>query len=147
MATMNFSPRFQLVVVFSLVFLSIVSETSQGLLSKTHVKMTNNLGDVDLTVHCKSKNDDLGDHLLHLNESYEFSFRTNFWGTTHFYCSFKWAPDQFQWFDIFDMEKPRADSCTECFWVVHINGLCRMDPNNGLYNICFPWNQGTTPAF
>ncbi|KAL5076931.1 hypothetical protein RYX36_015915, partial [Vicia faba] len=32
----------------------------------SHVTITNNLEDnLDLTVHCKSKDDDLGAHLLH----------------------------------------------------------------------------------
>ncbi|WRX20991.1 Plant self-incompatibility S1 - like 8 [Theobroma cacao] len=73
-----------------------------GLLQhKVHVQITNDIAKgSDLTVRCKSKNDDLGNQVISYQGTWEFHFRPNVWGTTQFYCSMAWE-DQFHWFDIF----------------------------------------------
>ncbi|CAI8602422.1 unnamed protein product [Vicia faba] len=68
---------------------------------KIHVKIANLLQDKsNLTVHCKSKDDDVGSNLLQYSDSYNFQFNENIFGSTLFFCSFEWK-DQFQWFDIY----------------------------------------------
>lgn len=59
---------------------------------KRVVMITNNTseGRFDLTVHCKSKDDDVGEHVPSPNQSYSFSFHDKLFGQTLFYCSFKW---------------------------------------------------------
>lgn len=44
-----------------------------------------------LFLHCSSKDDDLGNHTLFRNQVESWRFRTNFWGTTLFYCHFWWG--------------------------------------------------------
>lgn len=69
----------------------LLTSVDAGDFVKKTVRITNAVGaNTDLTVHCKSKDDDLGDHVLHSGESFEFHFRQNFWGSTLFYCSFEW---------------------------------------------------------
>ncbi|EFH53256.1 hypothetical protein ARALYDRAFT_484466, partial [Arabidopsis lyrata subsp. lyrata] len=46
-----------------------------------------------LKVHCKSKNDDIGIKYLEIGEIMSFSFKTNFWGTTEFWCDIYKGPD------------------------------------------------------
>jgi hypothetical protein len=48
------------------------------------VRIFNGLGGDDFNVHCKSKDDNLGDHVIHNNEYYHWEFRPNIWGTTLF---------------------------------------------------------------
>jgi len=56
---------------------------------KVHVKITNRLSqNKDLLVHCKSREDDLGEHSLKSGDSYEFSFGEKFLWTSHFFCGF-----------------------------------------------------------
>ncbi|XP_050211377.1 S-protein homolog 5-like [Mercurialis annua] len=100
----------------------------------TIVYITSNVGKgVDLIVHCKSKNDDLGKHLLHDQETFKFSFVPNIWGSTLFYCGFTWS-DQFKWFDIYVESR---DACQDCYWKIEPNGPClQQDPV-----ACFPWNK------
>ncbi|GMY26903.1 S-protein homolog 5-like [Fagus crenata] len=54
--------------------------------------MTNNLGaNLDVTVHCKSKDDDLGAQLLNPSGTYEFRFVPSFEGITQFFCRMEWS--------------------------------------------------------
>ncbi|KDO59842.1 hypothetical protein CISIN_1g039691mg, partial [Citrus sinensis] len=52
---------------------------------------------VDLAVHCKSGDDDLGEQVIPHQGNYGFHFRPNFWGTTLFYCKFAWQ-NTWKWF-------------------------------------------------
>ncbi|EYU45223.1 hypothetical protein MIMGU_mgv1a024806mg, partial [Erythranthe guttata] len=44
-----------------------------------------------ITVHCASKNDDLGYRLLYTGQDFNWSFRNNFWRNTLFFCRFSWG--------------------------------------------------------
>ncbi|KAF4355337.1 hypothetical protein CsatB_025454 [Cannabis sativa] len=91
----------------------------------------------DLTVHCKSKDDDIGIRLLHNNDSFLFSFLPNFWGTTLFFCSFQWDKE-FHRFDIFKSSMEVIFDIN--LWIVHPNGPCLHDgyaPQKKSY--CYPW--------
>lgn len=103
-----------------------------------HVTITNNLEDnLDLTIHCKSGDDDLGPHLLRQGQSYGFKFTNNFWGTTLFFCSFQWN-GEFRWFDIYK-ESRDYGICTSCDWFIKKSGPClhrfKMNPE------CSSWNK------
>nr|XP_012574959.1 S-protein homolog 29-like [Cicer arietinum] len=69
--------------------------------------LENNL---DLTIHCKSRDDDLGAHLLHHGESISWKFGLNAFGTTRFYCAFHFD-GKIHWYDIYlkprDYDTPR----------------------------------------
>ncbi|KAL1188787.1 putative S-protein [Cardamine amara subsp. amara] len=97
--------------------------------------MTNSLGGPVLTVHCKSKDDDLGPHAVPFNQNYHFGFKPNILKTTLFFCSFRWDK-QFKWFDIFDAQRDE-DICVNCNWVIKPDGPCRL----GKKQKCFPWNK------
>ncbi|CAL8076223.1 unnamed protein product [Prunus armeniaca] len=57
-----------------LMLVALIISVEAGLLPKKRtVRITNALGVYgDLVVHCKSKDDDLGDRVLHPGESFEF---------------------------------------------------------------------------
>ncbi|TYI32611.1 hypothetical protein ES332_A04G076100v1 [Gossypium tomentosum] len=76
-----------------LLFLMLLFVASEAILPrhKVDVLIYNYLQNgTDLTVHCKSKDDDLGVHLLAFRNYYESKFRPNLFGTTLFYCSMQW---------------------------------------------------------
>ncbi|GAV64189.1 Self-incomp_S1 domain-containing protein [Cephalotus follicularis] len=60
---------------------------AQIALTKIHVGITNKM-DSNVTIHCKSKDDDLGIHVLSSGQSYGWGFRVNLWETTLFFCGF-----------------------------------------------------------
>lgn len=100
----------------------------------TIVTMTNSLGGQLLTVHCKSKDDDLGVHKVPSNANYHFQFQTNIWKSTMFYCSFGWN-NQVKWFNIFEAERDQ-DICYTCDWSIKVDGPCRLGKKEPK---CFPW--------
>ncbi|XP_058724421.1 S-protein homolog 29-like [Vicia villosa] len=118
-----------------------VVNSIDGLFNKIHVNIVNSLeGNLDLNLHCKSKDDDLGDHLLHHGERFSFSFRPKWFAKTLFFCSFVWN-GELHWFDIFiDWDMPRAD-CHSCNWNVYKSGPCRTPELPTDKPICLPWNK------
>ncbi|KAA0050677.1 self-incompatibility protein 1 [Cucumis melo var. makuwa] len=96
---------------------------------------------IPVTVHCKSKNDDLGVHVLPLGQGYSFKFRPNLVGTTLFFCSFTWTGQhQIYWFNIFD-DKRDAGKCTTCRWIIHAYSMCLQDPTNPGKDICYNYGD------
>ncbi|PRQ36892.1 putative plant self-incompatibility S1 [Rosa chinensis] len=81
--------------------------------------------DEPLIVHCKSKNDDLGDHTLWINQEFRWYFGLNFWFTTLFYCNFKWDSQE-KHIDVFNTPDESPLECMEneeCFWKVTEDGF------------------------
>jgi hypothetical protein len=46
-----------------------------------------------LTLGCHSSEDGIGTRILQTNQTYDFNFRPNFWGSTKFVCDFLWDLD------------------------------------------------------
>ncbi|XP_013603634.1 S-protein homolog 5 [Brassica napus] len=100
---------------------------------RTDLTMTNNLGGPVLTVHCKSKDNDLGVHMVAAKTDYHFSFQPNIWKTTLFFCSFQWN-NQVKRFDIFDAPRDQDDGY-KFNWTIKPDGPCKL----GKKVKCFPW--------
>ncbi|KAJ6758849.1 hypothetical protein OIU74_025499 [Salix koriyanagi] len=108
--------------------------------TSVHLKITNQLGSgLDLTIHCKSKDEDLGAHVVHFDGDYTMEFCSNAWGTTQYFCGMTWS-GKLHWFDIF---VARRDSfrCGKCTWRILPRGPCMT------YTIgeskeykCYHWN-------
>ena len=66
--------------------LSVLLLTSNFAYGKIHVRIYNALSvNSDLNIHCKSKDDDLGVHLIHLFDYFEFSFNKRVFRETLFF--------------------------------------------------------------
>ncbi|KAL6194523.1 hypothetical protein ACLB2K_035605 [Fragaria x ananassa] len=82
-----------MVLMLLLLFAMAVSgeDSTLALRKRRFVNITNDLwSGVDITVHCKSGDDDLGEHTLPHGVTYGFNFRPRtFPATTLFFCSFR----------------------------------------------------------
>uniref|UniRef100_A0A5B7BUF0 S-protein homolog n=1 Tax=Davidia involucrata TaxID=16924 RepID=A0A5B7BUF0_DAVIN len=89
----------------------------------------------NVTIHCKSKDDDLGIHVLQTNQSFEWSFKNNIWGTTRFYCYLNCNLGNTS-FDVY-----RQGMCGgHCFWFVRPVGICLQVQNMRRYrSCCYKW--------
>ncbi|KAK7374275.1 hypothetical protein VNO80_07703 [Phaseolus coccineus] len=109
----------------------------------TDVYITNNLeGLEDLNLHCKSKDDDLGQHVLHNNQDFHISFNTNYFFGTLFFCSFQWGNSPLFHFDVYDQSRDFY-ICDDCKWSIRKDGPCRFELQKDLsYSYkCYPWKQ------
>lgn len=109
---------------------------------KTYVTIFNFIGEeIDLTLHCKSGDDDLGEQVIPYNKAWYFAFSTNIWGTTLFYCSFKWENEETKWFDIYDFERDAEVCGLVCWWYIYPTRVCL--EYKGL--TCYPWPPNSYP--
>ncbi|CAN1256717.1 S-protein homolog 3 [Linum perenne] len=119
---------------------SILSDAQ--IIRTADVTVTNWLtGRLYLNLHCKSKQDDLGEKVIRKWGSYSWHFIPNFWGTTQFYCAMSWEGSEgLHWFDIY-IEKRDKGRCSDCKWVVTQRGPCWYNSTADAYNVCYPWNR------
>ncbi|GAA0165912.1 hypothetical protein LIER_40084 [Lithospermum erythrorhizon] len=88
---------------------------------KSGVIVNNLLGHgTTLTIHCHSKDDDLGRHYIGDGGKYEFVFGTSFWQNTLFYCYLQYPGAPRVRFDLFNQHR---DNCKRCVWNVERDGL------------------------
>ena len=110
-------------VLISFVMLQAICEA--GILpAKRTINIVNSVyvgrSGVDITVHCKSGDDDLGQHVLPYDGTYTFQFRPN--RSSLFYCSFAWQ-NQFKRYDIYKDDRDHK-LCRVCKWVITEEGPC-----------------------
>lgn len=131
-----------MMIIFFVVVLAFMVGMSRCKAEKTtNVTITNMLdGKMDLKIHCKSKDDDLGVHVLPYTQPYSFTFKINFWGTTLFYCSFVWK-NELHWFDIFDATRDKFCSEGLCSWNIVETGPCFVGFSKTTK--CFDWYNDT----
>ncbi|PKI64257.1 hypothetical protein CRG98_015367 [Punica granatum] len=86
------------------------------------------------TIHCKSKDDDLGTHVIGAGQSYEFSFRINFWETTLFFCGLGKQGGHVD-FDIYKVPY----RCDDCKWQVRGDAVVGLGMDPDSKDIVIPW--------
>jgi len=106
-----------------------------GPFGRVTVTIINNVIAPDLktiTVHCKSKDDDLGFHTLLFGGSYEFSFTPKILTrNTLFFCGFTWPENPYRhYLDIYDY---KHDNCKNCTWHINVSGGCLNDHKCGFW--------------
>lgn len=83
----------------------------------THVTVYNYLESKNFTIHCKSKDDDLGTHVIAPGNSFTWKFQANLFVTTLFFCGVEWQ-DGHGTFDIYKAKRDLLRCPNECLWKV-----------------------------
>lgn len=106
----------------------------------TRVRIYNNLESrLDLTIHCKSADDDLGKQTLKYGEFFQWKFNLNFAGRTWYFCSFQWK-GAFHWFDAYIPYRDARLCEKQCFYSITEKQPCllRVQEHRG---VCYNWNK------
>lgn len=104
---------------------------------KYYIHVLNGLSNLDLGVHCQSKDNDLGyQHLINRGDDFQWNFNENIWGTTLFWCKLV-KRDAYVSFEIFWPEsknfwlRDRCGSEGNCIWTAKDDGIyLRNNPTN-----------------
>lgn len=103
-------------------FVAVMSTVCRGsteansIIETANVIIDNYLQDrSELTLHCKSKDDDLGVQVVPFKGSFQFHFRVNFRMTTLFFCSFQWE-EKLEHFDIYKAWRDFKLCHINCMW-------------------------------
>ncbi|OVA10710.1 Plant self-incompatibility S1 [Macleaya cordata] len=80
-------------ILVLVIFAVLVSECSSlSIWPRVRVSIVNDLANKSmLTIHCKSRDDDLGEHKLDFGQDFHFKFTINLSFTTLFWCSMSWT--------------------------------------------------------
>ncbi|KAL9281414.1 putative plant self-incompatibility S1 [Arabidopsis thaliana] len=81
-----------------------------------------NDNDYLLGIHCKSKDDDLGFHILKQGELYGWKFHVNLGDSTLFFCGFSQGQDKKGVFEIYNSKRDFY-RCKNCTWEAKKDGL------------------------
>jgi len=88
----------------------------------------------EFTLHCKSKDDDLGFHSIAYSQQYVFSFQPSyvFWKNTLFFCSFTWQGSPYRHY--IDIYSQKRDGCNSLQWKMNRTGGSK-------WGQFYPWNS------
>ncbi|MCL7036107.1 hypothetical protein MKW94_019297 [Papaver nudicaule] len=123
------SSNVKIVFVSLLMFFLLVQNCSSQLLKYVHVNVQNDLGEnMDLKMHCKSKDDLIGERWVHYKEDFTWQFKRNVLGTTLYWCSMTWYDSSVgHWivgsFEIYNAQKDVNNCGHHCDWLVRKDGL------------------------
>jgi hypothetical protein len=93
----------------------------------------------DLTLGCHSSDDNLGDHTLKTNGTFEFNFRPNFFCSTKFECYFTWINNgistRHDHFLIYKCKRDGSRCHSICLWGINATQATQYGPED---NVEFP---------
>ena len=137
------------ILLFTIIAIIILVSQSEGGLWAVEERVSNGLGSkMDLQIHCKSKEKDLGVHVIPNGGLYEFQIDLNFLGTTLFFCGFVWD-NKLHWFDIYIEKRDKLDCSLFCWWIIKEDGPCKVyviTPKQHFFEDsvtykCYKWNK------
>ncbi|KAL5701517.1 hypothetical protein ACHQM5_026843 [Ranunculus cassubicifolius] len=135
-----------LILAFTMYECFIIINASH-ILSKVHVEVHNSIApDKNMNVHCRSKDNNLGDHTVIYGQYYTWDFHVNFWGTTLFWCSVDWIDNQGIYvhgsFKIYDFNRDALKCDKMCVWSAQQDGVYFISPEvNHIPELMFPWTK------
>lgn len=108
--------------------------------SKVHVSIMNRLGDGEnVTLHCQSKDNDLGQQNVADGSEFGWDFSVNTAGTTLFYCDMAWQNVPQYHFDAYDFGRDFVRCETQCLWLVSTEGMYGLNGRTGFWEYIYHW--------
>ncbi|KAK8538756.1 hypothetical protein V6N13_009135 [Hibiscus sabdariffa] len=114
-----------LILCNALVILLILSScTSVHSDDEVHVSIMNRLGSgKNLTLHCQSKDTNIGQQNVCDGSELGWDFAVNVWGSMLFYCDMGWEEVHQYHFDAYYFQRDFARCESQCSWLVSREGI------------------------
>ncbi|EXC19888.1 hypothetical protein L484_017865 [Morus notabilis] len=107
---------------------------------KVEASIKNRLGSgKNMTVHCQSKDDDLGLRTVPYDDAFSWEFGVNAGGTTLFYCVLGWESVGNYQFDAYSFGRDRVRCETRCEWLISVEGIYGLNGETGLLEYFYHW--------
>lgn len=133
---MNTSFRFGNIFMLLLIFGLCKSVLSD----EVNVIIMNRLGNRKITtVHCQSKDNDLGNQTIADGSQFGWNFSVNVWGTTLFYCDLGWEKVQDYHFDAYSFDRDYTRCESQCSWLISEEGVYGLNGQTGLWEFMYYW--------
>ncbi|KAK7363373.1 hypothetical protein VNO77_05514 [Canavalia gladiata] len=105
-----------------------------------HVSIKNKLGSgKNLTLHCQSKDDDLGKHNIAYDDEFGWDFNDNIAGTTLFFCNLGWEKVGDYIFDAYSFARDKVRCDAGCSWLVAAEGIYGLNGKTGFWEFIYYW--------
>lgn len=114
--------------------------------SEWTIGIVNQLGsNQKLFAHCKSKDDDLGDHTVEVGQTYQWHFKENALSTTLFWCTLRTPTNLHLSFEVFWREKGEwlGSRCNfrACLWYARDDGIYLLNIPQSSYELIHKWEH------
>ncbi|KAI3968108.1 hypothetical protein MKW92_051835 [Papaver armeniacum] len=134
-------------VVVGLVILALLcceGSSFGGFWKAIHASVRNDISDKTvLTIHCKSKDDDLGEHKLAYGEEFSWKFHKNFMRTEMFWCFMWWSDSTGKTikgsYEVHKLKRDWHNCHTQCPYSVRQDGIYAYVDEPKKFDLLFPW--------
>jgi hypothetical protein len=127
-------------VGYHVVFLLVFSFSRMVLSDDVHASIKNRLGNGEnLSIHCQSKDDDLGQQDIADGSEFGWDFSVNAWGTTLFYCDMEWENARRSHFDAYSFSRDHTRCEPQCSWLISKEGMYGMNGQTGFWEFMYDW--------
>lgn len=107
---------------------------------KVEASVKNSLGSGNnMTLHCQSKDDDLGLKTVPYDDEFSWEFGVNVVGTTLFYCVLGWESVGSYQFDAYSFGRDYVRCQTQCRWLVSVDGIYSLNGETGFWEFFYTW--------
>ncbi|XP_077250920.1 self-incompatibility protein S1-like [Tasmannia lanceolata] len=107
---------------------------------KVHVSITNHLGDgKNMTIHCQSKDNDLGEQTVADGAEFGWDFSINVVGTTLFYCDMGLESVNEFHFDAYSFQRDSVRCESACLWLISEEGVYGGNNQTGFWEFMYFW--------
>ncbi|KAI3935110.1 hypothetical protein MKW92_029707 [Papaver armeniacum] len=111
-----------------------------------HVSVRNDISDKTvLTIHCKSKDDDLGEHKLAYGQSFNWTCHMNIMRSTMFWCFMRWTDSTGKTiqgsYEVYKLKRDWPFCHTECPYSVRKDGIYSYFDVPKYFDLLFPWKK------
>lgn len=105
------------------------------------MNITNDLDEsIPLTIHCQSKDNDLGEHELQYHTSLHWQFKSNpFPPFTVFWCSMSWQTINNGTFDVYKASRDDTRCAQYCMWKIRQTGAYSFDEGKQRWDLMYIW--------